>query len=255
MSASEYPLFEFDPDDSALFNAAATQPPVDAPRAAVGCFLPEVISACVGEGREVMRLPSLAPLWETSWNGSRLAVFYPGQGAPLAAASLERVIAAGCRAIVFCGGAGALVPELALGQVVVPTQALRDEGTSFHYAPPAREIETDLHVVSTLTAVCESRGVPYTPGKTWTTDGLFRETRGRVARRRDEGCIVVESEAAALLAVGQFRNVPVGVLLYAADDVSGEVWNERGWKDAAAARLRLFELAAYAAVALAATQP
>jgi uridine phosphorylase len=249
-------LFEFDPEREAVFEAASTQAAVNAPGAAVGCFLPEAIAEAVREdGRELMRLPSRAPLWETSWRGQRLAVFYPAQGAPLAACVLERVIAAGCRTIVFCGGAGALVPELALGQVIVTTAAVRDEGTSFHYLPPAREIAADPAVVRALCDLCERTGVRHTAGKSWTTDGIFRETPAKVARRRAEGCITVESEAAALFAVGSFRMVRVGVMLYAGDNLSGGAWNDRGWKQAFDARRRLFELAADAAVALDATLP
>lgn len=63
-------LLEFDPESEAVFEAARTQVAVHTPRAAVGCFLPEVIDGAVGEhGRELMRLPSLAPLWETIWRG------------------------------------------------------------------------------------------------------------------------------------------------------------------------------------------
>jgi hypothetical protein len=97
--------------------------------------------------------------------------------------------------------------------------------------------------------------VRHTAGKSWTTDGIFRETPAKVARRRAEGCITVESEAAALFAVGSFRMVRVGVMLYAGDDLSGGAWNDRGWKQAFDARRRLFELAADAAVALDATLP
>ena len=106
-------------------------------------------------------------------------------------------------------------------------------------------------MVSTLASVCAAHRAPYTLGKTWTTDGLFRETRAHVARRRDEGCLVVECEVAALIAVGRFRRVDVGALLYAADNVSGEQWEGRGWKQASEARQALFDLAAEAAIALA----
>lgn len=125
------PLLEFDPDREALFEPAATQAPVDAPELAVGCFLPEIIAAASGGASELMRLPSREPLLTIEWKGQRLGVFYPGQGAPLAAATLERVIAAGCRVIVFCGGAGALVSELALGDVVIPDAALEMKARRF----------------------------------------------------------------------------------------------------------------------------
>jgi uridine phosphorylase len=197
-----------------------------------------------------MRLPSREPLWETTRAGRRLGVFYPAQGAPLAACVLERVIAAGCRSIVFCGGAGALVPELALGHVIVTTAAVRDEGTSFHYLPPGREIAADPAVVRALRDTCEQQRVRHTAGKSWTTDGIFRETPRKVARRRDEGCLTVECEASALFAVGAFREVRVGVMLYAGDDLSGDAWDGREWTRAFDARGRLFELAADAALAL-----
>ena len=247
---SDLALLEFDPDEEAIVDPAGTRAGVATPIAAVGCFFPELVDGLPGR-RELMVVSSLTPLWEMEWQGQLLGVFFPGMGAPLAAASLEDVIAAGCRNIVFCGGAGAVVPELALGHVVIPSAAVRDEGTSFHYAPPSREIEAEAEVVSTLAEVCSTSSVPCTVGKVWTTDGPFRETRGKVAQRRDEGCIVVDMEVSALLAVGRFRRVQVGALLYAADDVSGEVWDSRDWTKAVADRQRVFDLSAAAAIALA----
>ena len=249
--SDDCPLLEFDPNREALFEPQSTQPTVDAPEAAVGCFNPAAIEAAVGqEGREIMLLPSREPLWETIRDGRRLGIFYPGQGPSLAACVLERVIAAGCRSIVFCGGAGALVPELALGHIVVVTAAVRDEGTSFHYLPPARQIDVDRRVVEAIRSTCDTRRVRYTEGKTWTTDAIFRETAGKVARRRDEGCITVENEASALLAVGAFRGVRIGVMLYAGDDLSGDAWDGRDWTQAWDAQHRLLELAAEAVLAL-----
>ena len=106
-----------------------------------------------------------------------------------------------------CGGAGAIVPGLALGHVVVPTAAVRDEGTSYHYCAPAREIEADPRTVQVGREVLEERGVPHLLGKTWTTDAPFRETAAAIGRRRDEGCVTVEMEASAFMAVAQFRGV------------------------------------------------
>ena len=64
--------------------------------------------------------------------------------------------------------------------------------------------------------------MPFVTGKTWTTDGLYRETRGKVDRRVAEGCLTVEMEAAAFFAVAAFRGVSFGQLLYAGDDLSGD---------------------------------
>ena len=105
--------------------------------------------------------------------------------------------------------------DLALGQIVVVSAALRDEGTSFHYLPPSRTVTADESVVAAIQRVLADRAVPSTTGMTWTTDAFYRETRAKLARRRQEGCIAVEMEAAALIAVARFRDVRLGVLLYA----------------------------------------
>lgn len=77
---------------------------------------------------------------------------------------------------------------------------------------------------------------------TGTTDAPFRETPRRIQRRRREGCITVEMETAAFLAVAQFRGVRFCQYLYAADDLSGPAWDPRGWTTATV-RTELLELA------------
>ena len=247
---TDYPILEFDPDNTALIEPAEQQPHLDISSAAVACFFPEVIESVCEAGARRAQLPSREPLWEIDYGGKPLAVFYPGQGGPLASVVLERVIAAGCRAIVACGGAGALNQDLALGHVVIVDAAVRDEGTSYHYLAPEREVSADPHAVRVLQRVAERSGARLSVGKTWTTDAFFRETRGRIARRRNEGCLVVEQEAATMLAVAQFRCVGFGQYLYAGDDVSGAAWAERGWLAATDVRHGLFRLAAEAALEL-----
>lgn len=219
--------------------------------AAVACYFPALVDELSGTGHVLRGLPSLGHLHRIDYAGKPLAVFYPGQGASLSAVTAERVLAAGVDVIVACGGAGAVAPDLALGHVVVVESAVRDEGTSYHYLPPSREVAASPVVVDTLAGVVRESGLPYTIGKTWTTDGFFRETPGRIRRRREEGCIVVEAEAAALLAVSEFRNVRIGHYLFAGDDVSGAVSDDRGWTTARDIHRALFELAAQAALRLA----
>ncbi len=127
---------------------------------------------------------------------------------------------------------------------------MRDEGTSYHYLPPAREVSPSPEAVAAIEATLQRHHVPYVVGKTWTTDGFYRETLARVARRRAEGCLTVEMEAAAFFAVGQFRDVAVGQLLYCGDDLSGDVWDDREWRDRGAIREGLFRLAAEACLQL-----
>ena len=175
---------------------------------------------------------------------------HPGVGAPLAAGFLEELIARGVTRVIACGGAGVLVPEIALGHVIVPTAAIRDEGTSYHYLAPSREVQPSPEAVAAIVATLERHGVPHVTGKTWTTDALYRETREKAARRVAEGCLTVEMEAAAFFAVARFRGIAFGQLLYAGDDLSGDVWNSRGWDGHETGRQLLFRLAAEAVLAL-----
>ena len=249
------PILEFDPSPTAVIEPTEVIEPSDIPTHAVLCFFQDVIEKVTDEhgGRIIDHVVSeigKVPVWELELDGRRLAVVHPGVGAPLAAAFLEELIARGCRAFVACGGAGVLVPDVALGHVVVPTAAIRDEGTSYHYLPAAREVAPTAQAVEAVVATLEHHGVPHVTGKTWTTDGLYRETREKVARRVAEGCLTVEMEAAAFFAVAAFRGVAFGQLLYAGDDLSGDAWDQRGWDEHAVGRELLFRLAAEAVLRL-----
>jgi uridine phosphorylase len=142
-----------------------------------------------------------------------------------------------------------LESSIAVGHVVVPIAAVRDEGTSYHYLPASREVEPSAEAVAAILAALKRHDVPYVVGKTWTTDAIYRETYGKVAQRKAEGCLTVEMEAATFFAVAQFRGVTFGQILYGGDDVGGEVWDARDWARATI-RERLFQLAAEACVAL-----
>lgn len=249
------PLLEFDPDREAVIDPARLIPVrEDVSEHGVVCFFKDVIDglAATGEAAEVDRLRTEMgghPFYKLIYNGQALTLFHPGVGAPLAAGLLEELIAMGCRKIVACGGAGVLDSEIAVGHVVIPNAAVRDEGVSYHYLPPSREVAADPESVAVLERVLKRRGVPYVVGKTWTTDGFYRETPGKVALRRTEGCITVEMEVAAFFAVTQFRGVRFGQLLYGGDDVSGAEWDHREWQRASI-REHLLWLAAEACLEL-----
>jgi len=237
----DIPLTEFDAESAAVIEPEATVTRGEVPEHAVICFFRDVIDEVCGDGRaEVVGTFTWEhgshELFSLRVGERRVAVFHPGVGAPLAAGLFEQVIATGCRAFVACGGAGAVVPGLALGHVVVPDAAVRDEGTSYHYLPPSREVSADPAVTAVLSALLDERGVPYVVGKTWTTDAPYRETQAKVAARRAEGCLTVEMETAAFLAVARHRGVRFGQYLYAGDDVSGETWDHRQWQTSSARR-------------------
>ena len=245
---SSYPILEFDPNREAMIEPKR-HAGKDVPAHAVVCFFQDVIERLQQEeGATLLHTlrSEIGPhlIYEMAFEGQRLAVFHPGLGGPLAAGLLEEVIALGCTKFIACGGCGVLDSALNLGQVLVPYSAIRDEGTSYHYLPPSREAYASPSAVAAIEAVLTAKSVDYRRVKTWTTDALYRETPGKVERRKAEGCLCVEMEAAAFFAVAQFRGVEFGQLLYGGDDLGGAVWDHRGWNQYRSARESLFRLAA-----------
>lgn len=160
--------------------------------------------------------------------GTDIGLFALGVGAPLAAGMLEELIALGATDFLCCGGAGVLVSQK-LGCLVVPNEGVRDEGTSYHYLEPSRTIKMDRHHLEDVEKVLDEMKIDYIVGKTWTTDAFYRETREKIKNRLSEGCITVEMEFTALLAVAMFRKVNFASILYSGDDLSRDVWNGREW--------------------------
>jgi uridine phosphorylase len=219
------------------------------------CFFHEIIEQLV-ERQALRRIGQLKseigpnPLYTLEYNGARLLVVQPGVGAPLAAGFLEEIIALGVTRFIVTGGCGVLDHGIAAGHPVVVTSAVRDEGTSYHYLPPSREVTASPHASVVLEAVLKERGLEYRTGKTWTTDAIYRETARRRDLRVTEGCSIVEMEAAALFAVAQFRGVTLGQLVYGGDLVVPEGWDGRGWHTRSNDRELMFWLAVEACVRL-----
>jgi len=205
------------------------------PERCVLCFFHELIQQSADE-QELAPVASLygegepRPVYCLGRGRDAVALAWPGLTAPFAAAVLEELVALGGRSFIACGGAGVLDSRLPPGRLVVPTSAIRDEGTSYHYLPAARSVRPSRDALEAIEKTCRTNGVEYSKGKTWTTDGLFRETRRQIERRRSEGCLTVEMEAAAFFAVARFRRVRFAQILYAGDDVSGSQWDSRDWR-------------------------
>jgi uridine phosphorylase len=218
------------------------------PERCVLCFFLDELKARAARG-ELEPIASLRSegepitVYRAGESDGAVAVAWPGLGAPLASVTLEELIALGGRAFIGAGGAGVLDGSIPVGQVLLPTAALRDEGTSYHYQRRGRYSRPHPAAVRAIREACRALGQRALAVQTWTTDAVFRETRDVIARRRAEGCLAVEMEAAAFFAVARFRGVILGQVLYAGDDVGGETWQHRGWTSQAAARAGLLDLA------------
>lgn len=250
-----YPILEHDPTREAFIEPTRAIKKRDVPEHCVISFFSDVINKVAAEHQAQMLVENRwedgpHPIYQISYRDQRLAFFHPGIGSAMSAALLEEVIAFGCRYFIACGGCGMLQKDLVAGHLVVVSAAVRDEGASYHYLPPAREVTADPRGVQALVDLLTKRGVPYLLGKTWTTAGPYRETRAKIRQRQEEGCLTVEMEAAGMMAVARFRDVPFGQLLYAGDDLSGSEWDHRAWQSLSDVREQLFWLAADAVLSL-----
>ena len=250
-----YPILEFDPARVAMVEPSRLIKPRDVPEHCVICFFKEVLEKVIADQHAHLAVDSRwedgpHPIYEITYQGRRLAFFHPGVGAALAAGLLEEAIAYGCRKFIVCGGCGVLEKGIAVGHLIVVSSAVRDEGVSYHYLPPGREVQANPAGVTTLVATLEQQGIPYRVGKTWTIDAPYRETAAKVDARRQEGCLTVEMEAAGLMAVAEYRGTVLGQVLYGGDDLSGSEWDNRGWQSRREVRENLFWLAAQACLGL-----
>lgn len=182
------------------------------------------------------------PIYSLDFEGLKIALTTGFLGSAGVATQIEELCSGGVKTIIACGAAGSLTPQ-PLGALVIPDSAVRDEGASFHYAPPSYEIEADLDVVKHIEKTLENLGLPYITSKTWTTDGLYRETEDKIALRRSQGCITVEMECSAMIAVTRFCGAKFGQILYCGDDLSGTVYDSRKFYEAKEVRRSLIEYA------------
>jgi uridine phosphorylase len=231
MDYSEFPVIDFDPDREAVISPPKKEIPGGFPQRAVICFFIEVIEKVARE-RGAKKLASIFseggehPIYEIAFKGERLAFFFPGVGAPLAAGLMDEVIALGANAFIGCGGCGVLDKSIEVGHLLVPTAAVRAEGTSYHYLPPSREVLADVEALQAIETALRAQGVAYQLTKTWTTDAFYRETPEKVRKYRAEGCLSVEMEL-RLSCFAQFRGARFGMLLYGGDLVQVEAGTPR----------------------------
>jgi uridine phosphorylase len=244
-----YPIIEHDSTREAFIEPSKVIRLRDMPEHCVVCFFKEVIDKIVTDNNAKVLVENrwedgAHPVYEIEHLGKRLAFYHPGIGASLSAAILEEVIAFGCKKFIACGGSGVLAKEIAVGNLIVVSGAIRDEGVSYHYLPPSREVTANTIGMTALTGALDKRGIPYHTGRTWTTDAPYRETPNKIAKRKEEGCLTVEMECSGMMAVAQFRDVIFGQVLYGGDDLSGTNWDNRGWQSRKEIRESLFWLCA-----------
>ena len=145
-------------------------------------------------------------------------------GAPNAAAVIEEIGWFGIKNFLAYGSAGCLDPDFDQSKMLIPIKAIRDEGTSFHYLPPSLYVETDIDITNAIVKVFIRNGINYEKGITWTTDGIYRETVKRTAKRFSQGAIAVEMECSAFAAAAISCGVKFGQFLFFSDGMTNDGW-------------------------------
>lgn len=148
----------------------------------------------------------------------------PAIGAPMAAITLEKLIALGAESIVLLGWCGAIAEDLRIGELLVPDAAVSGEGTSPHY-PHAIPIKPDAKFSDELRRWLRDNGHGWRSGTVWSTDAVFREDRHTLADlRARRGVVAVDMEFSALCVVAAFRRVAFSAVLVVSDELSGQQW-------------------------------
>lgn len=181
MKSQDYPILEYDPERKALIEPLnlvnrqkinLIEKKVDIPEHCLIPFYFHTIKNMEEKGilKEIARERSLItpplPLYEMEHKGERLAVMTSGLGAPFAAGIMEYAIAMGCKKFIAFGSCGVLDSTISRDQIIVPTSAIRDEGTSYHYSPPSREIIPNVEIVTKIQNYLKNNQIKFLLGKT-----------------------------------------------------------------------------------------
>jgi uridine phosphorylase len=166
-------------------------------------------------------------------------------GAPFAVLVAEELFASGCRLLISMTSAGQIAPAGRPPYFVIIERALRDEGTSYHYALPSEFAEADTRLVAMAEAAVREKGHHVIVGSSWTTDAPFRETAEAIQAARSQGVLAVEMEAAALYTFARVASVKVLCLAHVTNTMgqTGQDF-EKGEMDGATEALAVIKIIA-----------
>lgn len=226
-------LTEFNSNNDAIINPDMVHTPVENfPETVISIFSHHLFNRIVNllggvQIAQTKDVDGIWPVYEVTYKSKRFAMYKARLGAPACVGSFEDIIPMGAKRLILLGSCGVLDRSIVECGIIIPTRAIRDEGTSYHYAPASDYIEVNTKYIDLFTAVLREHGYPYVTGTTWTTDAFYRETYEKVARRKEMGAICVEMECAAMQAMCNFRHVEFFQFLYAADNLDNTKWDPR----------------------------
>lgn len=175
---------------------------------------------------QLYSVTGITPLYQIDYNNKKFAFYKTYVGAPACVGAIEDTLSEiNTNKYIVFGGCGCLDRQITHGKVIIPTEAYRDEGTSYHYAPASDYIRVENAPI--VAKFMEENGIPCAMGKTWTTDALYRETINNFEKRKAEGCISVEMECSGVQAMCNFRNLELYMFFTSGDLLDAPEWDTR----------------------------
>ena len=226
-------LEEFDSEKNAIFNPTTlNQKLPNMPKTCVSFFSKSIMKEIVETLKpeiiaNISNATAVFPVYKITIGSRDIAVFQSAMGASACVSNLEELFALGVNNLLLVGCCGCLEKDIEEYAIILPTSALRDEGTSFHYAPPSDETTLNPKTINVIEKVLNRHKISYRTGKTWTTDAIFRETKNKLEKRKKQGAIVVDMECSAVNALCQFRGKNFAQIFYGADNLGAEEYDPR----------------------------
>lgn len=232
MISTEYDdckISTFDPSD-------VVKPIPDFPKIGITCFSKKLMDRYVeifnGEKiAEISNANGKIPVYKIVYNNINIALFMSFVGASACTVGYEEVLAMGLEKLIMFGSCGVLDKKIEDLAIIVPSAAIRDEGTSYHYMKSNDDIMVNKKYTDEFVDILSLNNISYVRGKVWTTDAPYRETYAKVLKRKEQGCICVDMECSAMNAVAKFRNKDLFQFFYAADNLDSSKWDKRSLGD------------------------
>jgi uridine phosphorylase len=221
---NEIPILEYDDSSAEVIAPDHDCEGLKLPEKCLFAFLGDVVhtyaeSSCEEVVLELITVSQTIKIYVLHEDNEDICLVQSPIGAAAAAQVLDTLVTCGVKKVIAVGSCGVLA-DLPENAFIVPTKALRAEGTSYHYLPASRYIELDDEPIAVMERCFGKIGIPFVTCVTWTTDGFFRETADMVKYRLEEGCAVVEMECAALAACCRKRGAQFGQFLFTADSLA-----------------------------------
>jgi AMP nucleosidase len=151
-------------------------------------------------------------------NSAGLSLINFGIGSPNAATIMDLLIARAPKGVLFLGKCGGLKHSTEIGHFILPTAAIRGEGTSNDYFPPEVPALPSFKLHKFVSDKIVARGLEYRTGviyttnrRVWEHDEAFRE------RLHHLTCIGIDMETATVFIVGHHNQIARGALLLVSD--------------------------------------